>query len=77
MSEEWKEAVLKIWELHQYVKPEFRFGKKKYCIMTKDNKVIKATVEETNRILVFSTEEMRDVFYKNFKDLIEQSKELL
>ena len=30
-----------------------------------------------NRILVFPTEEMRDAFYENFKDLIEQCKELL
>ena len=31
----------------------------------------------TNKILVFPTEEMRDVFYDNFKELIEQCKELL
>ena len=30
-----------------------------------------------NCILVFPFEEMRDVFYENFKDLIEQCKELL
>ncbi len=30
-----------------------------------------------NRILVFPTEEMRDAFYENFKDLIEKCKELL
>ena len=30
-----------------------------------------------HRILAFPTEEMRDAFYKNFKDLIEQCKELL
>lgn len=30
-----------------------------------------------NRILVFPTEEMRDAFYENFKDLIEECKELL
>jgi hypothetical protein len=30
-----------------------------------------------NRVLVFPTKEMRDVFYENFKDLIEQCKELL
>ena len=29
------------------------------------------------QVLVFPTEEMRDVFYENFKDLIEQCKELL
>ena len=31
----------------------------------------------TNKILVFPTEEMRDAFYDNFKELIEQCKELL
>lgn len=65
------------WKIAGDWRPEFRFGKKKYCIMTKDNKVISATVEETNRILVFPTEKMRDAFYENFKDLIEQCKELL
>lgn len=29
------------------------------------------------RILVFPTREMRDAFYKNFKDLIEEAKDLL
>jgi hypothetical protein len=29
------------------------------------------------KILAFPTEEMRDTFYENFKDLIEQCKELL
>ena len=35
------------------------------------------TARILNRILVFPTEEMRDVFYENFKDLIESCKELL
>ena len=30
-----------------------------------------------NMILIFPTEEMRDAFYENFKELIEQCKELL
>ena len=30
-----------------------------------------------NRVLIFPTAEMRDAFYKNFKDLIEQCKEFL
>jgi hypothetical protein len=30
-----------------------------------------------NRILVFPTEDMRDAFYENFKDLIEYCKEML
>jgi hypothetical protein len=36
-----------------------------------------AVVRMLNRILVFPTKEMRDAFYENFKDLIEQCKELL
>ena len=31
----------------------------------------------TNKILVFPTEEMRDAFYENFKELINECKELL
>lgn len=65
------------WEIAGDWKPEFRFGNKKHCVMTKDNKVISATVEETNRILVFPTEQMRDAFYVNFEDLIEECKDLL
>lgn len=64
------------WKIAGDWKPEFRFGKKKYCIITKDNKVVSATIEETNRILVFPTEEMRNAFYENFKELIEECKEL-
>ncbi len=65
------------WKIAGDWKPEFRYGKKKYSIMTKDNKVISATVEETNRVFVFPTEEMRDAFYENFKELINECKELL
>jgi hypothetical protein len=32
---------------------------------------------EGNYVLAFSTAEMRDAFYENFKELIEQCKELL
>lgn len=42
------------------------------------NIILNAAVDSMrNRILVFPTEEMRDAFYKNFKDLIEQVIELL
>lgn len=34
-------------------------------------------MDSDNRILVFPTEVMRDAFYENFNDLIEQCKELL
>lgn len=35
------------------------------------------SIKNQHCILVFPTEEMRDAFYENFKDLIEQCKELL
>ena len=37
----------------------------------------KGILKVTNKILVFPTEEIRDTFYENFKELIEQCKELL
>ena len=51
----------------------------KYGIYTAANKVVKdfCGVGDVNTILTFPTEEMRDAFYENFKDLIEQCKELL
>lgn len=53
-------------------------GGYRYCIVNKCNN-IKLTSEwlGENYILSFPTEEMRDAFYENFKDLIEQCKELL
>ena len=51
----------------------------RYGIYTIANKVEKdfCGVGDVNTILTFPTEEMRDVFYDNFKNLIEQCKELL
>ena len=40
-------------------------------------KISKGCFTYSSRLLVFPTEEMRDAFYENFKDLIEQCKELL
>jgi hypothetical protein len=37
----------------------------------------KNEIRHKNAILTFPTKEMRDTFYENFKDLIEQCKELL
>lgn len=50
---------------------------KKYCIFNMSNNIRKGTMYGYNLILAFPTEEIRDVFYENFKDLIEQCKELL
>ena len=40
-------------------------------------KISKGCFIYSSRVLVFPTEEMRDVFFENFKDLIESCKELL
>ena len=40
-------------------------------------KINKGCFTYSSRVLVFPTTEMRDAFYKNFKDLIESCKELL
>ena len=51
----------------------------RYGIYTAANKVVKdfCGVGDVNTVLTFPTEEMRDVFYEVFKELIEECKELL
>ena len=49
----------------------------KYCVGVSYNNIQSYISSTTQYILAFPTEEMRDIFYKNFKDLIEQCKELL
>ena len=49
----------------------------KYCIMVDVGEIITTSKIRGQQILVFPTEKMRDAFYENFKDLIEQCKELL
>lgn len=49
----------------------------KYCLATHCNMIVKHTNQVNNRVFSFPTSEMRDAFYENFKDLIEQCKELL
>lgn len=58
-------------------KPYWTIYEHKFCLGTDNDKVIKECVTTGNRILAFPTEEMRNEFYKNFKDLIEECKELL
>ena len=49
-----------------------------YLTITKCNsRIIKTSICTHDCILTFPTEEMRDAFYENFKELIEQCKELL
>ena len=49
----------------------------KYFICYVKDKLWTSNIRDCNRFLVFPTEEMRNVFYENFKDLIEKCKELL
>ena len=49
----------------------------KYCIWVDVGEFITMINVRGQHILAFPTEEMRDAFYENFKDLIEQCKELL
>lgn len=52
-------------------------NRKYYCIYNSKNNIVKNVIYSENKILAFPTAEMRDAFYENFKDLIEQCKELL
>ena len=49
----------------------------KYGICVDCNRTMRCTSLTGNIILIFPTEEMRDAFYENFKELIESVKELL
>lgn len=49
----------------------------KFCIYTTQNIISLDIFGVDNRILAFPTEEMRDIFYRNFKNLIEKCKKFL
>lgn len=54
------------------------FSEDSYPTITKCNRrIVKTSIYTHDCPLTFPTEEMRDVFYDNFKDLIESCKELL
>lgn len=58
-------------------KPEWNTAKFKNVITYIKDSIRCTKSVEINRILAFPTEKMRDEFYENFKDLIEQCKEFL
>ena len=49
----------------------------KYVLYTHDNNICPNCYVLGNNILAFPTKEIRDTFYENFKDLINETKELL
>lgn len=57
--------------------PDWYTKELKYIIYCENNKIWFNDEISRNTILVFPTLEMRDAFYENFKDLMEQCKELL
>ena len=58
--------------------PDWEKGNQsKYCICNNSDNIEKISLFFGNAILSFPTEEMRDAFYENFKELIERCKELL
>ena len=66
------------WKLAGDWKPDWNNGElKKHCIYNDMGAISRGSWFFCNAILSFPTEEMRDAFYENFKDLIEECKELL
>lgn len=65
------------WKIAGDWKPNFNDETMKFIITTYRGDVYTTIVNNYNRVLSFPTEEMRDAFYENFKDLIEECKELL
>ena len=61
----------KSWK-HDMAKDDFS-----YAISYQYGCIEKNEIRHKNAVLTFPTKEMRDTFYENFKDLIEQCKELL
>lgn len=53
-------------------KPNWKNGLSKFCIATCEDQILRCNYASANFILAFPTEEMRDAFYENFKELIEQ-----
>ena len=66
------------WKIAGDWTPEWvNYSPLKYCITYSTGEIKKKHFVTENRILAFPTEEMRDAFYENFKDLIEKCKEFL
>ena len=65
------------WKIAGDWKPNFNDETIKFVITNYRGDVYTSIINNYNRILSFPTEEMRDAFYENFKELIEECKELL
>lgn len=64
-------------ELGKSWEPDWELVTDKFTISNKCNKIYLNNTASYAEVLSFPTAEMRDAFYENFKELIEQCKELL
>src|SRR5574344_1138337 len=64
-------------EYRQGWKPEYRTESDKYVITCYGTAITGGTFKHYNAILSFQSAALRDKFFKNFRELIEQAKELL
>ena len=58
-------------------RPDWNGHEFKYGLKFMGHRIEKTSEMTISHVICFPTEEMRDAFYENFKDLIEQCKELL
>lgn len=66
------------WKIANNWKPDWKSEtENKFTIVTDENEICSGLTIQCNAILAFPTEEMKDAFYENFRELIEQCKELL
>lgn len=65
------------WKLADNWKPDWGSVSDKYTIFPVRKEIWRDRGQTVNTVLAFPTPEMREAFYENFKNLIEQCKELL
>lgn len=65
------------WKLAGDWEPDWLHDDTKYVLMFNSYEICKDAVKHSSYVLAFPTEEMRDAFYENFKDLIEECKKFL
>lgn len=58
-------------------KPNWKDGNGKYCIVYQNNEIVPACYLTNHWVLSFQSEEIRNKFLENFRDLIEVAKELI
>ena len=71
-------CLLAYWKIAGDWKPDWTDNNmKKFTISYYQDEITLSSGPNVNRLLAFPTEEMRDEFYYNFKDLIEKCKKLI